>query len=107
MIGFDEVQRNELLIKVNAGDPDLKYDIEKTCWKAFWDLYRELVDLHVKEMMDSIEKKENKYKVDNSFMTKARQEAWRDLEGLLSGEVQESLQIDEIRTKLKSLSGNQ
>ncbi len=104
VIGFNDIQRQEIVKKTNSGNVDLKYQVEKTCWDAFWQLYRDLVELRVKEMMDSVAKKEGKYTLDNTFMTKARQEAWRDMEGMLTGQIKEVSQIAEIRSKLKSLS---
>ncbi len=104
ILGFEESYKQHLRDEVNGQNADVKYDIEKTCWKAFWELYHGLSNMRFQEMLYSIKMGEGKYTLDSSLMKKAKQAAWLDVEDILNGKMQDNNQISEIRSKLKSLS---
>ena len=102
IVPFDAVFREEISQTLVYGTVDEKYEAEKACWDAFWEMYKVLTELKYKELATSLMKGDTTLKL-AELTRKARQAVWKDFEDMLTGKKQDVEQIDEIRAKLQQL----
>lgn len=103
LLPFTEADRADLANRYIALEDGKKIDFLHELYTVFYDYKLGLEELEYQNLLDEVKQGQNK--LSNQLMKDARERVRGYFNNILIGKVEDRVQIDEIREKLKAFSG--